>query len=34
LLDDAQKAMQQGDWGKFGAAMQGLEHQLGGAPVH
>jgi uncharacterized protein len=27
-LDDARKAMQQGDWAKFGAAMEGLEHQL------
>ena len=34
LFDEAQKAMQQGDWSKFGTAMQGLEHQLGGAPAH
>ncbi len=31
LLDEARKAMQQGDWGKFGTAMEGLEHQLAGA---
>jgi hypothetical protein len=28
LLDEARKAMQQGDWAKFGTAMEGLEHQL------
>ena len=28
LLDQARKAMQQGDWAKFGTAMEGLEHQL------
>jgi uncharacterized membrane protein (UPF0182 family) len=33
LLDDAQKAMQQGDWAKFGTAMQGLEQQLSGSPA-
>jgi uncharacterized protein len=27
-LEEARKAMQQGDWAKFGTAMQGLEHQL------
>ena len=31
LLDDAQKAMQQGDWPKFGTAMQGLKGQLEGS---
>jgi uncharacterized membrane protein (UPF0182 family) len=34
LFDQAQKAMQQGDWSKFGTAMQGLEHQLGGSSAH
>jgi uncharacterized membrane protein (UPF0182 family) len=29
-LEDARKAMEQGDWAKFGVAMQGLEHDLGG----
>ena len=29
-LDEARKAMQQGDWAKFGTAMEGLEHQLEG----
>ena len=29
-LEDARKAMQQGDWAKFGTAMEGLEHQLAG----
>jgi uncharacterized protein len=29
-LEEARKAMQQGDWAKFGTAMQGLEHQLAG----
>jgi uncharacterized membrane protein (UPF0182 family) len=33
LLNDAQKAMQQGNWGKFGTAMQGLEQQLSGSPA-
>ena len=33
LLDEARKAMQQGDWAKFGTAMQGLEHQLAGSPA-
>jgi uncharacterized protein len=35
-LEEAQKAMQQGDWIKFGTAMEGLEHQLSGpaAPEH
>jgi uncharacterized membrane protein (UPF0182 family) len=28
-LDDATKAMRQGNWAKFGVAMQGLEHDLG-----
>ena len=30
VLEDARKAMQQGDWAKFGTAMEGLEHQLAG----
>jgi hypothetical protein len=29
-LDAARQALQQGDWVKFGTAMQGLEHQLAG----
>ena len=29
-LEEARKAMQQGDWAKFGTAMEGLEHQLAG----
>ncbi len=29
-LDEARRAMQQGDWAKFGTAMEGLEHQLEG----
>jgi uncharacterized membrane protein (UPF0182 family) len=29
-LEDARKSMEQGDWAKFGVAMQGLEHDLGG----
>jgi uncharacterized membrane protein (UPF0182 family) len=29
-LEEARKAMQQGDWAKFGTAMDGLEHQLAG----
>jgi uncharacterized membrane protein (UPF0182 family) len=29
-LEDARKAMEQGDWAKFGVAMQGLKHDLGG----
>jgi uncharacterized membrane protein (UPF0182 family) len=29
-LEDARKAMEQGDWAKFGVAMQGLDHDLGG----
>ena len=29
-LDEARKAMQQGDWATFGTAMEGLEHQLAG----
>ncbi len=33
LFNEAQKAMQQGDWTKFGTAMQGLEHQLAISPV-
>jgi uncharacterized membrane protein (UPF0182 family) len=28
LLDQARRAMQQGDWVAFGTAMQGLEHEL------
>jgi hypothetical protein len=34
MLEGAQKAMQQGDWTKFGADMQALEHQLGQSPAH
>jgi uncharacterized membrane protein (UPF0182 family) len=34
FLDQAQKAMEHGDWSSFGTAMQGLERQLTGAPVH
>ena len=30
-LDQARKAMQQGNWAAFGTAMEGLEHQLAGA---
>jgi uncharacterized membrane protein (UPF0182 family) len=29
-LDEARKALLQGDWAKFGTAMEGLEHQLAG----
>ena len=29
-FEEARKAMQQGDWAKFGTAMEGLEHQLAG----
>jgi uncharacterized protein len=29
-LEEARKALQQGDWVKFGTAMEGLEHQLAG----
>ncbi len=29
-LEEVRKAMQQGDWAKFGTAMEGLEHQLAG----
>jgi uncharacterized membrane protein (UPF0182 family) len=29
-LEEARKAMQQGDWAKFGTAMESLEHQLAG----
>jgi uncharacterized membrane protein (UPF0182 family) len=29
-LEEARKAIQQGDWAKFGTAMEGLEHQLAG----
>jgi hypothetical protein len=29
-LEEARKAIQQGDWTKFGTAMEGLEHQLTG----
>ena len=32
-FEDARKAMQQGDWAKFGTAMEGLEHQLAGPTV-
>jgi uncharacterized membrane protein (UPF0182 family) len=34
LLDEARKAMQQGNWAKFGTAMEGLEHQLAGPAAH
>ena len=30
LLDEARKAMQQGDWAQFGTAMERLERQLAG----
>ena len=30
-LEEARKAIQQGDWAKFGTAMEGLEHQLAGS---
>jgi uncharacterized membrane protein (UPF0182 family) len=30
-LDEAQKALQQGDWEKFGKAMEVLKHSLSGA---
>jgi uncharacterized protein len=33
LLDEAQKAVQQGDWTKFGMAMQALERDLTGSPA-
>ena len=29
-FEEARKAIQQGDWAKFGTAMEGLEHQLAG----
>jgi hypothetical protein len=29
-FDEAQKAMQQGDWAKFGQAMEGLKRLLAG----
>ena len=29
-LEEARKAIQEGDWAKFGTAMEGLEHQLAG----
>jgi uncharacterized membrane protein (UPF0182 family) len=32
-LEDARKAMQNGDWAKFGTAMDGLEHQLAEPPA-
>jgi uncharacterized protein len=32
-LDQARKAMQQGNWAAFGTAMEGLEHQLAGPTV-
>jgi hypothetical protein len=31
-LENAKKAMQQGDWEKFGSAMEALQHSLGGGP--
>jgi uncharacterized membrane protein (UPF0182 family) len=34
LLDEARAAMEQGNWEKFGSAMQGLELQLPDAPAH
>jgi len=34
LFDEAQKAMQQGDWSQFGTAMQKLEKQLAGSSAH
>ena len=30
LLEEARKAMQQGDWASFGSAMERLQHQLAG----
>ncbi len=33
LFDDAQKAMQQGDWDKFGKAMEALKHLLANPPM-
>jgi uncharacterized protein len=33
-LEEARKAMQQGDWAKFGTAMEGLEHQLAVPAAH
>ena len=33
IFAEAQKAMQHGDWTKFGTAMQGLEHELAGPPA-
>jgi uncharacterized membrane protein (UPF0182 family) len=33
-LEEARKAMQQGDWAKFGTAMEGLERRLAGPAVH
>jgi uncharacterized membrane protein (UPF0182 family) len=32
-LEEARKAIQQGDWTKFGTAMEGLEHQLAGSAM-
>ena len=34
LLEDARKAMEKGEWAKFGTAMQGLEHQLAAPAAH
>jgi uncharacterized membrane protein (UPF0182 family) len=34
LFDEAQKAMQHGDWSQFGTAMQKLEKQLAGSSDH
>ena len=31
-LEQAQQALQGGDWARFGAAMEALKHQLEGAP--
>jgi len=32
-FEDAQKAMQQGDWEKFGKAMEALKHLLAIPPM-
>jgi len=33
LLEEARQAMQQGDWTRFGTAMQALERDLTGSPT-
>jgi hypothetical protein len=33
-LEEARKAMQQGDWAKFGTAMEALQHELVGPSAH